>query len=120
MPGVFSLAVVIALLAATLYEPVYRQLTIVGVFRDPSRAVIAEDQGFYKIDDTVHCEDLHYHSDRLFTACEDSPQVRFEWFPPMVVFTRPSLSTGSIHVIDPKVSLPGPGSRVDLNRTARQ
>lgn len=121
MPGFLSLAVVAAFFAASLYGPVYRELTILGVFRNPSSAVIAEDQGFYKIDDTIHCEDLHYHSNRLFTACEDSPQTRFGWFPPMVVFTQPPLATGSIHVIDPEVSLPGLlDSLVDLNCMIRR
>lgn len=106
MPGLFSLAVV-ALLVGAIYGPVYRELTIFGVFRTPSRAVIAEDQSFYKIEDTVHCEDLHHYANRLFAACEDSSQTRFGWFPPMVIFTQTPQSTGSIHVIDPQVSLPG-------------
>lgn len=102
MAKVFNLALV-AILVASLYGPVNRVVTVLGVFRTPSPAVIA-DQGFYKIADTTQCEDLHLYADKLFAACEDAPQTRHVWFPPMAVFTQTPQTTGSIHVIDPKVS----------------
>lgn len=107
MPGLVSLAVA-ALLAATIYGPVYRELTILGIFRKPTPAVFAENQSFHKIEGTRHCEDIHHYAGNLFAACEGSSQTRFEWFPPMVIFKEKPQSTGSIHVIDPKVSYLGP------------
>jgi hypothetical protein len=103
MMGLMNLAV-IALMLATLYKPVSRELTVLGVFRTPSPAAIAE-QAVYRIEDTAHCEDLHEYGGKLFAACEDTPQTRFGWFPPVEVFTQTPQTTGSIHVIDPKVSL---------------
>lgn len=92
-----------ALLVATLYGPVSRELTILGVFRKPAPVAIAQNQGFHKIADTVHCEDLHYYGGKLFAACEDDVSTRFGWFPPLEQFKQPPQSPGSIHVIDPKV-----------------
>jgi hypothetical protein len=67
------------------------------------------------IEDTRHCEDLHYWETRngkavLFTACEGKGSRRLKWFPPMTVFEGPEElgsedMTGSIYVLDPKVSL---------------
>ncbi|KAF4253175.1 hypothetical protein KXX16_005288 [Aspergillus fumigatus] len=90
MAGFVPLAL-LAVLAATLYGPVYQQLTIVG--------------GYHKIADTMQCEDLHYWqpTNKIFTACEDSVLPRFKWFPPLGNLEEPAVaSTGSIHVIDPK------------------
>lgn len=101
MPGFIRIAL-LALLAATLYAPLKHELNILGVLRSPT-AFIAKDQEFYKIADTVHCEDLHYYDGKIFTACEDSSETRFGWFPPLVTFTQLPKSAGSIHVIDPKV-----------------
>ncbi|KAF7171118.1 hypothetical protein CNMCM5623_003568 [Aspergillus felis] len=104
MAGFVHLAL-LAVLAATLYGPVYRQLTILGVFRHPAPLVIVEGQGYHKIADTMQCEDLHYWqpTNKIFTACEDSVLPRFKWFPPLANLEQPAgTSTGSIHVIDPK------------------
>ncbi|GIC86519.1 uncharacterized protein Aud_002893 [Aspergillus udagawae] len=104
MAGFIYLAL-LAVLAATLYGPVYRQVTILGVFRHPAPLVIVEGQGYHKIADTMQCEDLHYWqpTNKIFTACEDSVLPRFKWFPPLGNLEQPAVtSTGSIHVIDPK------------------
>ncbi|KAH2672123.1 hypothetical protein KXV51_005812 [Aspergillus fumigatus] len=83
MAGFVPLAL-LAVLAATLYGPVYQQLTIMG----------------------VSSGDLHYWqpTNKIFTACEDSVLPRFKWFPPLGNLEEPAVaSTGSIHVIDPKI-----------------
>lgn len=99
-----------ALLAYLLYTAapsVSRTLTVLGALRRyPPGAVVKE--GVTAIPDTVHCEDLHYHapSGMLFTACEDNPETRYKWFPPLANFDDPEMasrSRGSIHVVDPKV-----------------
>ncbi|RHZ70566.1 hypothetical protein CDV55_108501 [Aspergillus turcosus] len=104
MAGSLHIAL-LAVLAATLYGPVSRQLTVLGVFRHPTPLVIVEGQGYHKIADTMQCEDLHYWqpTNKIFTACEDSVLPRFKWFPPLANFELPAVTpTGSIHVIDPK------------------
>lgn len=96
----------VAILATVLYEPLTRSLTILGVFRHPAPTPAALDDTLFKIiDDTKQCEDLHYYEPAgvLFAACEDSKFPRFEWWPPMTTFRRPSYRTGSIHVIEPRV-----------------
>lgn len=106
-PVLFSLIVgVIAYLLYTAAPQIQRAVTVLGVFRRyPEGALVKE--AVTVIPDTTHCEDLHHHlpSGYLFTACEDDPQVRFKWFPPLVNFDSPELarkSRGSIHVIDSK------------------
>lgn len=104
--GSFLNITILAVLAAMFAGPLYRQVTLLGVLRKPiENNQYIEGQNLIKIEDTMQCEDLHYHasSNKLFTACEDSVLPRFEWFPPMKVFKKPSLATGSIHVIDPTV-----------------
>ena len=105
-----SLSLLGALLAYLLYgawPSVRRTVTVLGALRMyPHGAVVKA--GVTAIPDTVHCEDLHYHapSGTLFTACEDNPETRFKWFPPLANFDDPELasrSRGSIHVVDPKV-----------------
>ena len=103
-----NLAVLTALVA-WLAGPLYRQLTVLGVFREhiSREQIYTEGQNIFTIADTMQCEDLHYHasSNKLFTACEDSILPRFAWFPPMTNFKKPATGTGSIHVIDPEVIL---------------
>lgn len=95
-------------LVAWLAGPLYRQLTVLGVFREKlsKDRVYTEGANLFTIEDTMQCEDLHYYplSGQLFTACEDSMEPRYEWFPPMTNFKKPSTATGSIHVVNPEVS----------------
>ncbi|KAF7590792.1 hypothetical protein BBP40_002360 [Aspergillus hancockii] len=103
MRSLLNLAI-LTVLVATLYDPVYRQLTVLGVFRKATAEVrLAEQQVFHKIEDTMQCEDLHYYkpTGKIFTACEDSVLPRFKWFPPLGNFAGPVNWTGSIHIIDP-------------------
>jgi hypothetical protein len=84
-----------------------RTLRVLGVFRQAASTVIADPAEFVVIDDTVHCEDLHYHeaSQLLFTACEGTEATRFSWFPPLAIRKDPSataIARGSLHVIDPE------------------
>ena len=103
----FWLQAGVVALVASLYAPAFlRLLHVLGVFRQPqSSDVSAVD--LVAIEDTVHCEDLHLHepSNTLFTACEDSADTRFSWFPGLATFKDPIKavsSRGSIHTIDPK------------------
>lgn len=108
MRGLALAFAALAVLTAVLYGPVCRTVTILGIFRKPSPAVVAADEMlFRRIDDTMQCEDLHYYQpvNKLFAACEDSMLPRFEWMPPMGNFKKPSKARGSIHVIDPKVCI---------------
>ncbi|KOC07213.1 serum paraoxonase/arylesterase family protein [Aspergillus flavus AF70] len=104
MGNLLNLAI-LTMLVATLYGPVYRRLTVLGVLRKATDEVrLAAQQAFYRIEGTMQCEDLHYYTPthQIFTACEDSVLPRFKWFPPLGNFEGPVDSTGSIHVIDPR------------------
>ncbi|KAL4894318.1 hypothetical protein BDV59DRAFT_192656 [Aspergillus ambiguus] len=101
--GAWLTLALLAVLVATLYGPVSRGLTVLGVWR-PSNLTVAQQVPFQKVADTIHCEDLHYHepSGLIFTACEDSVETRFKWFPPLGNVDGPATTTGSIHVIQPE------------------
>lgn len=103
--GSFLNIAILAVLGALLAGPQYRQVTLLGILRPPIHSTAYKN--VVKIEDTMQCEDLHHHlpSNKLFTACEDSVAPRFKWFPPMTAFKEPSRATGSIHVIDPVVSI---------------
>lgn len=106
MMGTWINLALLAVLVASLYGPVLRELTVLGVFRQLGDAPgIAAHQTVHHIADTVHCEDLHFHarSGHIFTACEDTAATRFGWFPPLGNMRGPTSARGSIHVIDPKV-----------------
>jgi len=109
MPGVVTIASVAAFAALTSYiaPSIRHELKVLGVGRDVSISTIADAANYVKIADTTHCEDLHYYApaNLLFTACEDR-HTRFGWFPPLGSFEPPKEGTkGSIHVVDPEVSL---------------
>ncbi|RGP64329.1 serum paraoxonase arylesterase 2 [Fusarium longipes] len=92
-------------LGLLLARPVNRLTTVFGVFRQPANTIV-EDGNFVTIEDTMLCEDLHLYkpSGLLYTACEDSYESRFSWFPGLGVLHDPltgSKARGSIHVIDP-------------------
>lgn len=93
-------------LVAFLAGPVSHFVQIAGVFLTPNPTVLAAGQGPIYIQDTIHCEDVHYYrpANLLFTACEDDKSTRFSWFPPIGHFL-PVTTQGSIHVVDPKVTL---------------
>ena len=100
-------ALFVALLAAWPGPAVWRFAKVVGIFRRPSSTPV-DDRDFHVIEDTTHCEDIHYHapSNSLFAACQDIASVRFRWFPPVANFDDPVLASttqGSIHVIDAEV-----------------
>ncbi|KAF9245561.1 hypothetical protein LCP9604111_6879 [Penicillium roqueforti] len=90
-------------LVAFLAGPVSHFVQIAGVFLTPNPTVLAAGQGPIYIQDTIHCEDVHYYrpANLLFTACEDDKSTRFSWFPPIGHFL-PVTTQGSIHVVDPK------------------
>lgn len=96
-------------LAAYLYGPAtHGTLTKMGVFRQLASTPLANAEDLVVINDTVHCEDLHYYppANTLFTACEDVSATRFKWFPPLALYGDASTAwnaRGSIHTIDPQV-----------------
>ncbi|KAK6005815.1 hypothetical protein QM012_007457 [Aureobasidium pullulans] len=105
MPGTTAILSVAALAALSAYivPPIRHELKVVGVGRTVV-STIPNAVDYVKIEDTTHCEDLHYYApaNLLFTACEDR-HTRFEWFPPLGSFDPPEDGTqGSIHVIDPE------------------
>ncbi|KAF2971711.1 hypothetical protein GQX73_g1776 [Xylaria multiplex] len=90
----------IAFAAYTLIPEITRSLAIIGLLRTPTQTLKQGD--FVIIEDTVNCEDIHYHSPSrtLYTACEDTIDTRMGWFPPLEIFHNASTganSTGSIH-----------------------
>ncbi|KAI5204712.1 serum paraoxonase/arylesterase family protein [Aureobasidium subglaciale] len=106
MPGTITVASIAALAALSTYiiPPIRHELKVVGVGRAAIISTIANAADYVKIEDTTHCEDLHYYApaNLLFTACEDR-HTRFSWFPPLGSFEPPVDGTqGSIHVVDPK------------------
>lgn len=103
-------------LAAYLYgPPTQRAMVRMGVFRELTSSPLGDPADLVIIKDTVQCEDLHYYApaNTIFTACEDVYETRFKWFPPLGFFGAADVawnSKGSIHTIDPEVSLDGPFS----------
>ncbi|KAL4732166.1 hypothetical protein ACLX1H_001174 [Fusarium chlamydosporum] len=104
-PKTLALSAITIGLGIFFAKPINRFTTVIGVFREPVNTIV-EDGNFVTIQDTMLCEDLHLHksSGMLFTACEDSYEPRFSWFPGLGVLHDPltgSKARGSIHVIDP-------------------
>lgn len=107
--GVFRSAFVVGVLgvAAVVVPWILHLITIAGPFLTPKPTVLGEGQGPIRIEDTIHCEDVHHYrpANLLFTACEDTKATRFDWFPGLGHLEKPQTQArGSIHVIDPKVS----------------
>ncbi|KAK6712303.1 hypothetical protein SNK05_006758 [Fusarium graminearum] len=105
-PKTLALSALAIGLGVLVARPINRFTTVLGVFRQPANTIV-KDGDFVTIADTMLCEDLHLHksSGLLYTACEDSYESRFSWFPGLGVLHDPltaSKSRGSIHVIDPK------------------
>lgn len=113
------LALLVPIFVAYLYGPsLQRTITVLGALRKPANTLVTNPDDFVTIEDTVYCEDLHYYAPThsLFTACEDSVDIRFGWFPGLATFHDPALGVtgrGSIHVIDPVVSSPTSNSTED-------
>jgi hypothetical protein len=106
--GILTIASVAALAALSTYiaPSIRHELKVLGV----GRTVPVSTIDYVKIQDTIHCEDLHYYAPAniLFTACEDR-YTRFEWFPPLGNFEPPKEGLqGSFHVIDVEVRFPYP------------
>ncbi|EXL70247.1 hypothetical protein FOPG_13905 [Fusarium oxysporum f. sp. conglutinans race 2 54008] len=103
----FVILVLSFLLSLPYISSIARYVTVLGFFRIKSNTIIQDPSHLIFINDTIQCEDIHFEkeSGKLFLACEDSYEGRFEWFPPLANFQNPSLadkSTGSIHVVDPE------------------
>lgn len=100
----FGLGLIVGLVA--FWGPIiWHHARIGGVFLTPKQTVFGEGQGPIRIEDTIHCEDVHYYepANLVFTACEDTKDTRFKWFPGLGQLTPHPPARGSIHVVDPKV-----------------
>ncbi|KAI5237861.1 serum paraoxonase/arylesterase family protein [Aureobasidium subglaciale] len=73
MPGTITVASIAALAALSAYiiPPIRHELKVLGVGRPTITSTIANAADYVKIEDTTHCEDLHYYApaNLLFTAC---------------------------------------------------
>lgn len=100
---------------AYLYGSATQQLvTRMGVLRQLTSTPLSSPDDLVVIQDTTHCEDLHYWapSNTIFTACEDLNTTRAAWFPGLGTFNDASVAwsaKGSIHTIDPEVGYLTPG-----------
>ncbi|KAJ5999169.1 hypothetical protein N7451_006979 [Penicillium sp. IBT 35674x] len=101
--SLFGIGLVAGLVAFWL-PMIVHFIKIGGVFETPTPTVLEEGQGPIRIEDTIHCEDVHHYraANLLFTACEDTKDTRFDWFPGLGHLTPHPPARGSIHVIDPK------------------
>lgn len=110
-----TIAVSVALLAIPLgylynsWLPVIqRVIVVVGVNRHAEAFKATNADDLVLIDNTVHCEDIHYYepTNELYTACEDSHLTRFSWFPPLAEFNASVLdrARGGLFIIDTEVS----------------
>lgn len=113
-----TLALYVALLSVplgyiytTVYPAVQRSIITTGIYRHPAAfASVASAGDLVLIDNTIHCEDLHYYAPthELYTACEDSHETRFSWFPPLTEFNASVIprSQGGLFIINPDVRGP--------------
>ena len=91
---------------------IFRLVRVFGVFRVVRNTPIATQAGFTIIDDTPHCEDMHFHepSYQIFAAGEADEVVRFKWWPIVNNFellkVPSSQAQGKLKVIDVKVQSP--------------
>ncbi|KAL2670086.1 hypothetical protein Neosp_014967 [[Neocosmospora] mangrovei] len=102
------LVLILSFLCLPYIQSLTRFVKVLGFFREKNSTIVQDPSHLILIDDTIQCEDIHFEeqSGKLFLACEDSYEGRFEWFPPLANFHDPSLaakSTGSIHVVDPEL-----------------
>ncbi|KAF4506532.1 hypothetical protein G6O67_006608 [Ophiocordyceps sinensis] len=80
-----GLVLLLAAVVSFVYGPRLRRTSLVlGVFRTPASRDSVSLEHFSTVENTVHCEDLHYH--------ESSKML----------FTASSKAQGSVKVIDPK------------------
>ncbi|KAI5465080.1 serum paraoxonase/arylesterase [Mariannaea sp. PMI_226] len=97
--------ILVAFLASFYGPAIHRSIKVLGFLREPANTAV-DDSNIVTIENTMHCEDLHYHqlSNQLFTACEDHETLRFSWFPPLAHLNASAVGTsqGSIHVINPQ------------------
>ncbi|KFA45618.1 hypothetical protein S40293_08631, partial [Stachybotrys chartarum IBT 40293] len=115
-----GLVVALPMLLSYVFVPIYDKLVLVGTFRKLQQSPLDNPDHLVVIDDTIHCEDMHYHaeSNSVFTACEDSHETRFSWFPGLTLYNKPLAvldSRGSIHVIDAETKTSRRLKFVDFN-----
>ncbi|KAI0888216.1 calcium-dependent phosphotriesterase [Annulohypoxylon maeteangense] len=97
--------IVVGILSAFLYSPLKREALILGVLRPLSSWEKVHGIENRVIEDTVACEDLHYHepSGLLYSACMDDMKKASGWFPGSGTFDHPeNPSFGTLVVIDSK------------------
>ncbi|KAI1451387.1 calcium-dependent phosphotriesterase [Annulohypoxylon moriforme] len=110
--------VVVGLLSAFLYAPLKRHATILGILQPWEKVHGIEN---IVIEDTVACEDLHYHepSGMLYSACMGDMEKASGWFPGSGTLDHPeNPSFGTLVVIDPKTMKTKKLSLTDFPSTA--
>lgn len=90
-------------ISALLFSPIHQRLTTFGAIRGH----IENDhgvEGLRVIPGTTMCEDLHLEktTNQLFAACQQDPEQRAKWFPPLEDFQdHTATGGGAIVRIDP-------------------
>lgn len=90
-------------LSALLFNPLHQRLTTFGALRGQVQNIHGVD-GLRTIPGTSMCEDLHleHTTNQLFAACQQDPELRAKWFPPLEVWTdHTATGGGAIVRIDP-------------------
>lgn len=102
------LAISLGYLYTAYYPTVQRAITVFGVHRQPGAVKVASVGDLVLLDNTIHCEDIHYYTptNELYTACEDSLTTRFSWFPPLAEFNASAVkqARAGLFIINPDVS----------------
>lgn len=106
------LAIPLGFLYNAYFPVVQRTITVFGIHRQPAAVKVASSGDMVLLENTMHCEDLHYYAPthELYTACEDSLVTRFSWFPPLTEFNASVISQAraGLFIINPDVSVSGP------------
>lgn len=106
----YVVGAVAVLIAYTVGPDVVRFVRTSGILRTASNTTLLHPEDLVVIGHTTFCEDIHYYApaNQIFTACDDSAETRFKWFPPLGNFDDPEVGRddrGSLVVIDPEVRL---------------
>ncbi|KAI2626995.1 calcium-dependent phosphotriesterase [Hypomontagnella submonticulosa] len=97
--------VVVGVLSALLYTPVKRGVVVLGFLRPIESWQNVHGIENRVIEDTVACEDLHYHepSGMLYSACGGDLEKAATWFPGAGSLGHPeNAGYGSLVLINPK------------------
>ncbi|KAL7622500.1 hypothetical protein AAE478_008007 [Parahypoxylon ruwenzoriense] len=103
--SLYLTAAVIGILSMLIYSPLKREIVLLGLTRPLSSWQNVHGIENRVIQDTVACEDLHYHetSGMLYSACGGDMAKAAGWFPGSGTLDHPeNPGYGTLVVIDPK------------------